>query len=175
MALQVIAYSGLRVVRSLGSTEDPSAVQDGITFQVHPGFPRQAGGIDPQLVYSAQQTFRFDVGSYSRYLRWLEQLARVVGIPSIDLFWRSPKPIAFAELLDFADCNATMGSVTCAKLAHDFQDWAVKAARSTESYFREQYAFWGRACDIAALHGCISLHSKSSAGSPHASINSERA
>ena len=155
MTLRITAYSGLNAVRRLAAVESKTASHSWCI----PRSRANAGAIDAQLVYTAQQTFRFDVGSYSRYVRWLEQLARLVGIPSIDLFWCSPKPTPFAELLDFADCNATMGTAACAKLAHDFGDWALKAARHGEPYFRDQYVLWHRACDIAAQQGCISLHS----------------
>jgi len=113
--------------------------------------------VDAELLYSARETFSFSSGSYSGYVRWLEQLARLVGIASIDLFWQRPKPGPFRELIDFVDCDATIGAVVCAKLAADFSEYAWRAARHPDSAFKERYSNWKHALEVGADRGCVAL------------------
>jgi hypothetical protein len=157
MALQIIAYSGLTALRRMEADELRRSPRGGHAFVVHPQFPGHAPEVDPGILYSATESFSFNTGSYSAYVRWLEQLARLVGIASIDLFWQRPKRVAFAELMDFVDCSATIGTAMCAKLAGDFADFASRAARHPDTQFRDRYFNWKRALEIGADRGCVAL------------------
>src|SRR5215510_14958130 len=155
MRLQITAYSGLRVLRQMAADEELEAVRDGIAFAVHPCFRRHAEGLDSRLVYLAHGQFQFNAGGFSGHVCWLERLARLVGIGFLDLFWHSPRAGPFTELLDFADSDATMGPAVCTKLARDFRDWASSAARHHERSFRQKYALWRHAYEVAAIEGCV--------------------
>jgi hypothetical protein len=157
MALQIVAYCRLKPLRRLNGSERTQGTHEGHSFVVHPQFPHHAPEVDPEVLYSATEAFSFNTGSYSAYVRWLEQLARLVGIASIDLFWQRPKRVAFAELMDFVDCNATIGAAMCAKLAGDFVDFASRAARHPDSQFRDRYFKWKHALEIGADQGCVAF------------------
>jgi hypothetical protein len=157
MGLEIVAYARLKPLRSLTDEERGCRFLEGHAFLVHPQFPAHAAGVDAELLYSARETFSFSSGSYSGYVRWLEQLARLVGIASIDLFWQRPKPGPFRELIDFVDCDATIGAVVCAKLAADFSEYAWRAARHPDSAFKERYSNWKHALEVGADRGCVAL------------------
>jgi hypothetical protein len=158
--LQITAYSGLLAMREIAVAEDPRAVHDGLTFAVHPWFSRHADGVDARLVYRACRQFEFDAGAFSRHVGWLETLARLIGIESLDLFWRSPQPGPFAELLNFTDGDATIGPSMCAKLGRDFAQWAHLAARHQNRQFRLKYALWRHAFETGASDGCVSFSAR---------------
>jgi len=155
MILNITAYSHIRRVRDLRPEEDWRQVRDGLVFPVHPAFPRHALEIEPMTVYVGEERFTFDVGCYSRYNHWLEQLARLTGIPHLDPSWILPKSAPFAQLLQFTDCDATIGAAVCRELAADFAEYSRRAAGQSERYFREQYALWRHAFEAGAENGCI--------------------
>ena len=160
MKLRVIAYSGLVAMREIICAEHPRAVHDGLTFAVHPGFLRHADGVDPRLVYRARKQFEFDAGAFSAHVAWLEALARLIGIEFLDLFWQSPQPGPFAELLNFTDGDATIGPSMCAKLGRDFAQWAHLAARHQNRQFRLKYALWRHAFETGASDGCVAFSAR---------------
>ena len=155
MIISIIAYSRIQPVRKLRPDEDWRSVCDGIVFPLHAAFPRHALEIEPMTVYAAVERFAFDAGWYSRYNRWLEQLARLTGIPHLDPNWKVPDSAPFAQLLQFTDCDATIGATVCRKLAADFADHTKLAAGQPERYFREQYALWRHALEAGADNGCV--------------------
>lgn len=69
----------------------------------------------------------FRAGSYSGYNAWRRWLASVVGTTD-KAVWDGHVPPAFGELIHFSDCEGTLKSEVCAKLAKDFDDWRVRAA-----------------------------------------------
>lgn len=157
MGLRIRAYSGLQPVRRLAPEEHADELTDGIAFVIHPRFPGHAHGLDAATVYAAGARFEFCVGSYSGHVRWLEQLARLIGMESLDLFWQSPSDAPFAHLLDFADGNATMGAAHCARLSQDFAKWAERAAWHRDRDFRQLYVLWRHAFDMGARDGCVAF------------------
>ena len=160
MWLRITAYSGLCPLREVRAGEDRHKVADGITFVVHPRFSGHAQGVDAQIVYSARTRFQFDASGFSGHVVWLERLARLVKIESLDLFWRSPRPGPFSEFLDFADSDATIGARICEKLSADFARWAEPAARHHDRFFRMNYALWRHAFDVGAINGCVAFRTQ---------------
>ena len=160
MWLRITAYSGLCPLRQVTAGEDRHKIVDGITFAVHPRFSGHAQGLDAQMVYSSRAQFQFDAGGFSGHVVWLERLARLVKIESLDLFWRSPRPGPFSEFLDFADSDATIGAPICEKLSADFAHWAEPAARHHDRVFRVKYALWRHAFDVGAIEGCVTFRAQ---------------
>ncbi len=155
MILRIVAYRDVFALRKLMDGEDRSHLDDGVIFPVPSAFADRAPDIDAATVYAPAEAFSFNVGSYSRYHRWLEQLSTIAGIAYVDLFWQHPKPAPFAELLDFVDCDGTIGATVCRKLAADFASLAQAASMHRERYFREQYSFWRHAFEVASSGGCV--------------------
>jgi hypothetical protein len=157
MRLIIAAYCDLRPIRRLTATEEGGQVAAGLTFPIHASFAQHANDLDATVVYSAIEKFSFVAGCYSRYNHWLEQLGRLAGIPYIDLFWQSPTPALFGELLNFVDCDATIGTAVSQKLAGDFAAWASHAAHHPDRYFRMRFVFWRHAFEVASKQGCVVL------------------
>ena len=67
----------------------------------------------------------------------------------------------FFELINFSDCEGTLGPVVVAKLAQDFAafqaavDLLPPEAHVGSYRFASQYANWRRALDLAAQDGAI--------------------
>lgn len=89
--------------------------------------------------------------SYGGYSAWREWLAKIAGYPLTqyeDSYTHSIKEChaaalwpeddgeqitgPFAELINFSDCEGTLGPVTCAKLAKDFEQFMEKVESESE-------------------------------------------
>jgi hypothetical protein len=72
----------------------------------------------------------FLVGSCSGYNWWRNALSHFAcGVPARTV-WEHPdkyKSLPFYELIEFSDCNGTIGPAVCAKLAKDFADHEEQA------------------------------------------------
>lgn len=141
-------------------------------------FADRAEGILQGTVYEFQplDSGGFRAGSYSGYSSWRETLARIAGYPIAPLppigdadrpyaaehphstaAWKTPevtRALPFYELIDFSDCEGTIGPVTSAKLARDFAAYQEIADGEGE-YFRDVYANFRRAFEAAAQNGAV--------------------
>ncbi len=100
---------------------------------INPDFPGREEGITPDIAYDVGRRV-LDIGmSYSGYNAWRAALAAMVGIPNIREWFRNPDMKApFAELINFADNEGTIGPVVCARLTSDFDAWADRAAANDD-------------------------------------------
>ena len=113
----------------------------------------------------------FRAGSYSGYNEWRDQLARMAGYTSAAEVWNKCNVDEtfdgpFVKLINFSDCEGTLGTQVAKALYEDFVefeeraiDWADKHL-SDEGYnerkwFLEKYDDWKEACQLAADNGCI--------------------
>jgi hypothetical protein len=115
------------------------------------------------------QSHGFRAGSYSGYNWWREQLSKFGLDRTPESVW-SNKRLAgspFVELIDFSDCEGSIGPQTSAKLFDDFlayedqvAGWAQHAIpeEDNRSYFVETYADWQRAFELAADFGFVIFH-----------------
>lgn len=138
------------------------------------GRPERAEGIEVGKPHVDNAAGGFPCGPYSRYNAWRATLARMVGIDSIERWWKAPDARPFAELLDFSDCEGIIGPVVSAKLARDFAEQQQAAeqfaaeldkglepwqrAEITGEYFLEKYALWRQAFEAAAKGGYVHFH-----------------
>lgn len=114
-------------------------------------FPGRGEGIDPQVVYTWEEQFRFRAGSYSGYNWWRKKLDEFAG------------NVAFQELINFADNEGVIGYIVASKLAKDFSDYADKAKQySTKlddgEYWLSKYEEWRKAFEMAADGGAVDFH-----------------
>ncbi len=164
MGLDITAYSGLREMPkdTIECDEDgyPVDYRTYSRFYDNTDFPGRSAGIicNKETYYAHLGEFKFRAGSYSGYNHWRTQLAALVA-------GCDKGPIAatlpFAELINFSDCEGVLGPVVCKKLAADFAAYQQKAdefSGADGDWFRERYADWRKAFELAEQGGCVEFH-----------------
>jgi hypothetical protein len=167
MGLDIIAYRKLDPY----TTTDTSA--DGCYVSANEReFESRADGIATGVVYrGCAAEFHFRAGSYSGYNEWREQLAKLAGYPAAtdiaEPFHASKyghthsagawiaKSGPFWELITFSDCNGTIGPQTSSKLLMDFITHQKIVDEHPDEWFRELYAQWRHAFELAADAGAV--------------------
>jgi len=162
MGLDITAASKLELI--------PDAPVDLDAFHVGSNpdeFADRADGLKPGL-YRSHAELNFRAGSYSGYNAWREQLAELAGYPKRMHFSGHKPPEAlhaagawettsgpFWELINFSDCEGVIGPKTSVKLAKDFADHQAKADAHPDEWFRDLYAMWRRAFELASDAGAV--------------------
>jgi len=157
MGLDITAY------RQLVLAENQSADDvDELKFYENSSFPGRAEGLNLDALYKREpdKSFGFRAGSYGRYNKWRDQLSLMAhGITAAEFWKLDDQPSAFRELIDFSDCEGVIGPVVAAKLAEDFAEYQPKAdAYGDDHYWREKYAEWRKAFEMAADGGAVDFH-----------------
>lgn len=139
MGLDITAYGRLEKLDIAydHNTEEP-ALREGKQFYFYPHdeFPKQMEGVTGVYELSGWgNSFHFRAGSYSGYNRWREHLAVMVGIDQ-DALWedRIEQIGPFVEIINFTDCDGTIGPATSAKLFKDFAEWLDRAEAHAKSF-----------------------------------------
>lgn len=179
MGLDITAYRKVRFVREARGDDDDDDLN---RLGPNSDFPAQADGL-PDGFYECSGSRRaaiaavyeggppdpdrlkFRAGSYSGYSEWRSRLAKMAGY-SADHGgpWEVPEAGPFVELVNFSDCEGTIGPRTSAKLAKDFADWQERAKAFAESqgvdgeWFMSLYAKWRQAFEMAAGEGAVDFH-----------------
>lgn len=171
MGLDISAYRGLVPAPEANSMSEEDCYSADIrTF--YKGSWSRADDIDDRVPYRCAGSFGFRAGSYGGYSQWRDQLAEMVGLPEVMLesyglsrpshaaaIWGERyTPGPFAELINFSDCEGVIGTAVSAKLAADFAEWQAKADAHDDDWFREKYADWRKAFEMAADGGCVEFH-----------------
>jgi|ERR1043165_53304 hypothetical protein len=126
---------------------------------VNPDFPGRAAGLKHQHAYKADTEEYFRAGSYSGYNAWRECLAVLAGYPDGDRghassAWQMTGG-PFWELINFSDCEGTIGPAMSSKLAQDFAEFQDKADQHEDEWFKKLYGKWRVAFETAADGGCV--------------------
>ena len=119
------------------------------------GMEHALGGLEPGRCYLADRDHSFRAGSYTGYGHWRTDLAKTIHKVIPETIWHDEdawvgKP--FYELINFSDCEGTMGPGVCAKLYADFalhRD-AYMAAHDPGDWCRESYDDWLEGFRVAA-------------------------
>lgn len=168
MGLDITVYSGLKRVEPQPECED---TPDGMAhIYVNPDFPERADGLQNGY-YAFDADDGFAAGSYGGYGQWRNTLAWLAGYPAVrhESSYKPPEESyaagawaeaegPFYELIHFADNEGTIGPLTSAKLAKDFADFQAKADKCEDAWFRNKYADWRKAFEMAANGGCVSFY-----------------
>lgn len=174
MGLDVTAYRRLQkldaVFDAYGEPIDPTS-REPVSYDLwacaNPNFPGRAAEIEHRAVYRAADSFRFRAGSYSYYNRWRDRLAQLAGYPlgqyekygrkwdsfCVSCWGGASGP--FAELINFSDCEGTIGTAVSTKLANDFADFQEKANKVGEYGFPTLYNDFRRAFEMASDGGAV--------------------
>jgi len=122
MGVTIRAYPGVKYIER----GDPEKETNGVAyFYPEESFIERMDGFDPGLYqYDPEDTKQISF-SYSGYNLWRDMLARIIHGCSAAHIWDHKEvyvDTAFYELVDFSDCEGTIGPKTCEKLARDFKD-----------------------------------------------------
>jgi hypothetical protein len=170
MGLDITAYSKLKYV---GKHTDADGCEDEnhVSAFAYAEFPASFRGIEVlatktsggcaflyggcYAITDATQEHDFRAGSYSGYNVWRSDLARQFNPQIGDA--RPDPDLPFYELIWFADDEGTIGPIAARTLLGDFRSHADRYEPAGD-YFREKYADWTTACELAADGGLISFH-----------------
>ena len=153
MGLDIYAYRKIRKVNAIvdedGYVVDPvtrERVEYAFVAYVDTKCACRAEEVEDSAVYSAEDCFSFGAGRYSWHNSWKRQLMLIAFDSS-----------AFSELINFSDCEGTIGAAVSAKLAKDFSDYQDRANAfwDNASECREVYADWRKAFEMAAEDGAV--------------------
>lgn len=134
------------------------------------GNERSLRGLSPETWYSAAYSHGFRAGSYSGYNRFREDLCRAALGVEPRKVWNDAAAYTerpFYELINFSDCEGTIGPEAAADLYRDFgeQEEAVLAAVAGTldemdlEWFAGLYAEWKEAFRVASQgHGIVEFH-----------------
>ena len=83
-----------------------------------------------------------------------------------ETIWKNPDSwtgYRFVELIDFSDCEGTIGPIVAAKLAKDFAEHREKAAayvakQEDGDWILRKYTDFQEAFTLAALEGAVRFH-----------------
>lgn len=180
MGLDISYYSGLRRAvgtEGLDDNGEPLYDEGWHDFYENKDFPGRADDV-PRGRYKAGNGDGFSCGAYSRYNRWREELAQFAGYPATPherygqvehLHAAGAWAVTsgpFWELINFSDCEGTIGTAVSRKLAADFAEYQSKVdALPNESWpgsdeygFKAQYAKWRKAFEVASQNGAVCFH-----------------
>jgi hypothetical protein len=149
MGLDITAYSKLKRIKRGGK----------IRFYGNDAYPDRAKPIvtDDAALYVCQgEELDFRAGSYSGYNLWREQLSRMATGLAPEIIWRDEeryKDTPFFLLINF--CEGTIGTEAAKVLAQQFADWQAKADQHEDTWFREKYAQWRKAFELASDNGAV--------------------
>lgn len=171
MGLDISAFSKIKYRDDLKADENwnpvdvgagRAAIGDFFVACVDSHFSDVADGIVHKGVYEYDNYRCFRAGSYGGYNLWRYALAQVVQHVDTDRDYESE---AFFELINFSDCEGTIGAKTAAKLRDDFVNYHAAAKEYSKSfgveesiYFMELYNSWMMAFELAAFDGCVVFH-----------------
>ena len=186
MGLDISAYR-----RLLGNPVPPPADMDftGPYLAANEeAFPNHMGSAKPGLYKGAVEQMGFRAGSYSGYNDWREWLAQLAGykpviVPAgekIGMLNHADRRHSYSagawavdsgpfhELINFSDCEGTIGPEIAAKLAQDFKDFQAFVDNPEPgkpyyeamcmSWYAEAYGLWRVAFEMAKDGGAVCFH-----------------
>ena len=156
MGLDIDAYGKCKYDRAFD--EDYYTKNDLVYVYENPDFTHAL--TEDEGLYSYEESFDFHAGAYDAYNEWREKLSYEMLGASPQEVWENAdqyKGKPFYELIDFSDCDGTIGTKTSEKLYNDFKDNITKASEIDDRDFIMQYQQWMHAFDIAKDDGFVVL------------------
>ena len=174
MGLDVYAYSNVKKIDCV-LDEDGDAVhpvtRESVDYDVrvyaNPDFPGRADGVEDRACYTGKECSSLSAG-YGSYNAWRNQLAKLAGYPETrhtnygitemrhDAGAWAATSGPFWELINFSDCEGTIGPIVSAKLARDFADFEERA-KTVGGRFYDGYQQWREAFETAADNGLVNF------------------
>lgn len=175
MGLDITAYSRLEADPSVSAQDcrdcEIDNWSDFATFYKEPTWASYAPEVKEDIAYRFGDEFGFRAGSYGGYSAFRDILAKIGGFNNFP--WESrgiaggryKEPVdhlPFYHLVCFSDCEGTIGTAACVRLAKEFAENREKFAKEVvdtdAEYYLGCYDDWQKACELAANGGAISFH-----------------
>ena len=164
MGLDVSVYERVEHIGAFNEREHDDC--DEVVHLYYAGFEQRGDGLVEGAYRVSGETEAFRAGSYSGYNRWREQLCDMVCGRKPEAVWSGEvAPLAFGELINFADNEGFIGPKTSAKLANDFEtlagqaeDYARRLGEIEGRWFLDRYRDFRNAFRLAANHGAVKFH-----------------
>ena len=150
MGLDITAYSKVTPL------DDDSDAYD-VRLIDNTAFPGRAAPFKNGM-YDCRDTLDVFHKSYGTYNEWRDWLAKIAGYHGARDMWviKEPgQPIPFWEIINFSDCEGTIGTVACKKMLKDFEDYDQKARSAEESWLYDTYVDIHEGLKLAANGGCL--------------------
>ena len=168
MGLDITAYRKLTPANGNEAFDETGELKyedNWMQFYKNPDFPGRADDIQARHAYKAEDSEGFYAGGYGSYNRWRDQLAELAGYQLTKYMqyghaatcWEGAEG-PFSELINFSDCEGVIGAAVSAKLAKDFADFQAKADAHQDERFRNKYAEWRKAFEMAADGGAVRFY-----------------
>ena len=165
MGLDISVYKNLVAKGELTEENADSLYEKNLYFfYKNPDFEPHFMGLNEKAYYAGERLPGFRAGSYSGYGHFKSILAQVVGFNSIESTWAGDN-YPMKELINFSDCEGTIGPIVSAKLYQDFLDCKGIADKLFETfenadgeYYKEKYNDWLCAFDAARHAGAVAFH-----------------
>lgn len=161
MGLDIDAYEKAELTPEHEYDPDQCDEHDHVRAFCDHGFERSLRGLIADRCYVVSgDRVEFRAGSYSGYNAWREMLSSAALGLSPEAVWDSNGELAecpFYELINFSDCEGTIGPEACAALAVDFVAHREKilAAYPEDERFEYLYGQWQQAFELAAGRGLV--------------------
>ena len=164
MGLDVTWYRRLRPVPECVDIRDGVGwCDEHVSFFDNPDFPGRAEGVETEMCYDVGTDDCGEVfcSSYSAYSRWRTALSRMaLGVDSERVWeeWPNYAGKPFAELINFSDCEGTIGPVVATRLAADFAAFDERARETMSDNHYRIYRSFADGCAAASDGGALRFH-----------------
>lgn len=166
MGLDITAFSNVHPVTDHAPLKEGAWCEESdhhMAYLPHDSLARSFRGLTERQCYDTSQSqgTGFRAGSYGGYNSWRNDLAQFALQVDAGVVWQDPlgyqdKP--FFELINFSDCEGTIGPEAAADLLKDFYDHRERYAANHDEYDVAKYNHWLEACEYAAAGGLIVFH-----------------
>lgn len=178
MGLDVSAYKNIKITEHSTDNEELYEMDDEyVNFSIDRNFNNH-GDLVSDFFYTFEDETGMCAGSYSGYNNWRDTLAMIAGYEAKQYENYEGKPALshcvecwdgmqgpFSELINFNDCDGTIATDICKKLAKDFADFQEKAEaygsanKSLErKWFLDKYNDWREMFEFASENGAVVFH-----------------
>lgn len=177
MGLDISAYKQLTKLDALfdesGEPVNPvtrEPIDEYMKAWENPDFPGRAEGLESGAIYSYADAMDGGSMGYGSYNGWREKLAKLAGYPAEEFERFGKKETRhdagawaatsgpFWELINFSDCEGTIGHVVAAKLAKDFAEHDARAKEAYDGHFYSAYQLLREAFEFASDNGAVRFH-----------------
>ena len=173
MGLDLTGYSGITKLSEEDAAkvcdEDGDLLDDGSYFRpmLNDAFPLQGEGLEDNATYAFTEAEECNAGSYGSYGLWRDRLAELAGYepvvghsrPHAAACWARPEG-PFSDLINFSDCEGTIGTAACMRIAADFDKFedAARCVGRTDPRFYERYQEIHQIFKLGADRGAVDFH-----------------
>lgn len=173
MGLDITAYSKLELIEASATSQDDELYKKGDVFLYDNGsFPNAMFPLVPGIYKLNGTSFGFRAGSYSGYNQFRDLLAECIGTSPQEV-WDNPtkhETAPFYRLINFSDCEGTIGSVHAAILDMQFRESKKQFVKFLKvknkqaiihdyvEYYTACYNNWAKAFKLAQNGGAVTFH-----------------